>query len=38
VARQAGLIRWDLGLDVGLMAVFALGLAFPGSFSFSRDE
>lgn len=38
VARQAGLIRWDLGFDVGLMAVFALVLAFLGSLSFSRAE
>ncbi|MGB9903250.1 MAG: ABC transporter permease [Desulfotomaculales bacterium] len=38
VARQAGLIRWDLGFDVGLVAVFALALAFLGSLSFSRAE
>lgn len=38
VARQAGLIRWDLGLDVGVMAALALVLAFLGSLSFSKAE
>ncbi|BAF58957.1 ABC-type polysaccharide/polyol phosphate export systems, permease component [Pelotomaculum thermopropionicum SI] len=38
VARQAGLVCWNLGLDIGVMTAFALGLAFLGSLSFSRAE
>lgn len=38
VAREAGLIRWDLAQDVGVMALFAVTLALAGAISFSRAE
>lgn len=36
MARAAGLIRWDLGFDVAVMALVALLLATAGAVSFSR--
>ncbi|MBU6428771.1 MAG: ABC transporter permease [Cyanobacteria bacterium REEB65] len=36
IARKAGLIRWDLGFDVTIMALVAFALASVGSLSFSR--
>lgn len=38
VARNAGLIRWDLSLDVAVMAAVAMVLASVGILSFSRTE
>jgi ABC-2 type transport system permease protein len=38
VARQAGLIRWDLGFDVSILALVAAVLAGLASFSFSTAE
>lgn len=38
VARNAGLIRWDLSLDVAVMAAVAMVLASIGILSFSRTE
>lgn len=37
-ARQAGLIRWDLAQDVGILAVVAVVLSVAGAVSFSRAE
>lgn len=38
VARKAGLIRWDLSLDTGIMLVVAIVLASAGALSFSKAE
>lgn len=38
VARKAGLIRWDLASDVGIMALVSLFMAIAGAISFSRAE
>ncbi len=38
LARQAGLIRWDLTVDIAVMAAVAVVLATIGSLSFSRTE
>ena len=38
VARQGGLVRWDLGFDVALMALVALALAAAGAWSFSKAQ
>lgn len=38
VARRAGLIRWDLTFDIGIMAAVAFVLATLGSLSFSKAE
>lgn len=38
VAKVAGLIRWDLGFDVGIMALVAVVLAAAGAVSFSTAE
>jgi len=38
MARQAGLIRWDLTVDIAVMAAVAVVLANIGSLSFSKTE
>jgi ABC-2 type transport system permease protein len=38
VARQGGLVRFDLGFDVALMTLVALALAFAGAWSFSKAQ
>src|SRR5437588_1897674 len=38
VARQAGLVRWDLGFDVAVMAAVAVVLAGLASFRFGTAE
>jgi ABC-2 type transport system permease protein len=36
LAKQGGLIRWDLGFDVAIMAAVALLLAAAGAISFNK--
>ena len=38
VARQGGLVRFELGFDVALMIIVAVGLAWAGAWSFSRAQ
>lgn len=38
VARQGGLVRFELGFDVALMALVALALAVAGAWSFSKAQ
>jgi ABC-2 type transport system permease protein len=38
VARQGGLVRFDLGFDVALMTLVALALAAAGAWSFSKAQ
>ncbi|MCG0239148.1 MAG: ABC transporter permease [Firmicutes bacterium] len=38
IARSGGLIRWDLGVDVAVMAAVTLVLAAAAAVSFSRAE
>jgi len=38
VARQGGLVRFDLGFDVALMALVAVALAAAGAWSFSKAQ
>jgi ABC-2 type transport system permease protein len=38
VARNAGLIRWDLGFDVAIMALAAVVLIAVAAFRFSRAD
>lgn len=36
LAQQSGLIRWDLGFDIAIMAAVAVVLAAGGAYCFSR--
>jgi ABC-2 type transport system permease protein len=38
IARQAGLIRWDLSTDVAMMTAFAVVLTVAGAWSFSSSQ
>jgi ABC-2 type transport system permease protein len=38
VARQGGLVRFDLGFDVALMTLVAVALAAAGAWSFSKAQ
>jgi ABC-2 type transport system permease protein len=38
VAREAGLIRWSLGLDIALMALIAVVLTAAGAWVFSKSQ
>jgi ABC-2 type transport system permease protein len=38
VARNAGLIRWDLGFDIGIMILTAVVLIAVAAFRFSRAD
>ena len=38
VAHAAGLIRWSLPYDIGMMAAAAAVLAFLGAFAFSKSQ
>jgi ABC-2 type transport system permease protein len=38
IARQGGLVRWDLGFDVALMTLVAVAFSALGVWSFSRTQ
>lgn len=38
MAKQAGLIQWDLATDLGVIIVGSILLAFLGAFSFSKSK
>ena len=38
MARQAGLIRWTLGLDIALMTLAAILLTVAGAWTFSKSQ
>ena len=38
LARQAGLMRWSLSFDIGVLVIVALILMGVGTVSFNRAE